>query len=152
LLASAHKDGTVRLWDPATGKERLRLPGHTDEPHALCFSRDGTVLISGAHDGTIRFRDAATGRELRRVTRPQERVQSLALSPDGRVLASGGSWRIRSGLDADGRLLLWDAATGRLLRELRGHRRRVESVAFAPDGKTLASGDYRSIRLWDAGD
>src|SRR5207248_1756909 len=45
---------------------------------------------------------------------------------------------------------LWDASTGKELGVLKGHSSRVYSVAFAPDGKTLASSSFDgSIRIWD---
>jgi serine/threonine protein kinase len=80
-------------------------------------------------------------------------VASVAFSPDGKVLASG-SW--------DGTTKLWEVKTGREINTLNGHSRRglfdsfhfdsVNSVAFSPDGKVLASGSgYRdkTIKLWE---
>ena len=52
----------------------------------------------------------------------------------------------------DKSIKLWDARTGRLRRTLTGHTGRVESLAFSPDGRTLATGGGggdTSIRLWD---
>jgi WD40 repeat protein len=71
-------------------------------------------------------------------------AMGIAFSPDGRTLASGGS---------DGRVRLWDTATGAEVKTLGTHPgmfNSVESVAFSPDGLTVASGSEDStIRLWD---
>ena len=45
-LASAGLDGTVRLWDPATGAEQATLTGHTGRVFAVAFSPDGRQLAS----------------------------------------------------------------------------------------------------------
>src|SRR5688500_19270225 len=70
---------------------------------------------------------------------PTERNDAIAFSPDGRLLVTGG-------VEAH----LWEAATGRLLATLAGHEREAASVAFFPDGRTVATSDFRSIHLWDA--
>jgi WD40 repeat protein len=57
-------------------------------------------------------------------------VFSVAFSPDGKTIVSAGEKTL---------LKLWDAATGRELRSLKGHTGDVYCVAFSPDGKTIAS-------------
>ena len=74
LLASAGADGTVRLWNPATGKPvRALLPAHLPagtgpEPgvNGVAFSLDGKLLASADADGTVRLWNPATGKPVRR--------------------------------------------------------------------------------------
>jgi WD40 repeat protein len=71
----------------------------------------------------------------------QPLVNAFAWSPDGSSLAAACD---------DHTVQLWDARTRRLIRTLAGHKRGVTAVAFSPDGRTLASGDGRTIKLWQA--
>ena len=59
-LASAGDDGTVRIWDPATGQQRAALTGHAEPVKAVAIAPDGTWLASGGDDGTVRIWDPAT--------------------------------------------------------------------------------------------
>jgi RNA polymerase sigma factor (sigma-70 family) len=161
-LATGHADGIVRMWEAGTGKEIGQFGKHPDAVMAVAFSPDGKLLASRGggvtfQDNSIRLWEASTGRELRRFgASPPGSVSSyegspswafrLAFSPDGKVIATGaGDVTAREHL-----IRLWDVATGKELRQCRGHEGPVRCFAFAPDGKTLASGSGdRTVRLWD---
>jgi WD40 repeat protein len=53
-LATAHDDGTVRLWDSASGLQQLVLPGHEGDVNAVAISLDGSMLASSGGDGIVR--------------------------------------------------------------------------------------------------
>ena len=67
-LASGSGDNTIKLWNVATGKERVTHKGHTDNVHSVAFSPDGKTLASGSEDGTIKLWNETVERYARRVT------------------------------------------------------------------------------------
>ena len=89
LLATAGGDGTVRLWDPATGQPAA----HPDRPHRLgvgggVLARTGALLATAGGDGTVRLWDVATGRAARRYA-SVSRGGWAALFPDGSYKLDG---------------------------------------------------------------
>jgi WD40 repeat protein/serine/threonine protein kinase len=137
MLASAGWDGTV-IWNAATGREHVRLPGGTCE---LAFSPDGAVLARACADGTLRLCDAATWQPRTTLPAHNGTAWAVAFSPDGKTLASAGE---------DTTIRLWDPAGGKLRATLRGHEHPVLSIAISPDGKTLASASWGSqVKVWD---
>ena len=141
VLASGSGDGTIELWEVATGINTATLSGHRDVVSSVSFSPDGSVLASGSWDGTIELWEVATGQKRTTLSGHIEKVTSVSFSPDGSVLASG-SW--------DGTIELWEVATGQKRTTLSGHRDVVSSVSFSPDGSMIVSGSWDgTIELWE---
>jgi WD40 repeat protein/transcriptional regulator with XRE-family HTH domain len=148
LLASAGADGTVRLWNPVTGRPVKTLHASTRHGvNGVAFSPDGKLLASAGGDGTVRLWNPATGRPVATLhasgrTTARYGVRAVAFSHDGTLLASAG---------ADGTVRLWNPATRRLVRTLHASARHgVFGVAFSPDGRLLASaGGDGTVRLWN---
>jgi WD40 repeat protein len=140
-LASGHKDGTINLWDAASGKAIKTLEGHTDVVTSVTFLPDGKTLVSGSLDRTIKLWNLVSGKDDATLEGHSGGITSVSLNPIGTTLASGGR---------DRTIKVWDAASGKAIRTLEGHADVVTSVAFRPDGKTLASGSLdRTIKLWN---
>jgi WD40 repeat protein len=128
VLPSPKPPGVVVLWEVASHRVLQTLAGHTARITALAFTLDRRTLASGGEDRTILFWDVAAGREIRRVASPGW-VRSLAYSPDGRFVAVGNGRN----------LFLIDALGKRPDVTLEPAGFSIQSVAFAPDGKTLAA-------------
>jgi WD40 repeat protein len=61
-VASGGGDGTIKLWETATGKEHATLQGHTHYATSVAYGPDGKTLASGSDDKTIKLWDVATGK------------------------------------------------------------------------------------------
>jgi WD40 repeat protein len=131
LVVSASMDGSIWIWDLATGKGRA-LPAHGGATQ-VAIAPDGRSLASASFDGSVRLWDVATG-AAREVGRHQGHVYALAYAPDGRSLVTGGQ---------DNLVRLWALADphdpGRVIAS---HRGKVTLVSFAPDGRQVASAGY----------
>jgi WD40 repeat protein len=154
----------ITFWEVPGGKLLGKL-NVADEYglYDLALSPDGKWLASGGGDSRIILWNVAT-RQMRGrpMTGHRSGVYSLAFSPDGKILASAGFGRAAERHGAgewdsngciEGEIRFWDVATGQPLGQpVRGHTDTIMSVAFSPDGKTLASGAGHfdgTIRIWD---
>jgi WD40 repeat protein len=142
-LATAGNDGTVRIWDPATGIQRhTRSHSHSDSVQALAIAPDGSWLATGGGEYTVRIWDPATGTQRHTLTGHTGTVQTVAIAPDGSWLATGGG---------DYTVRIWDPVTGTQRHTLTGHTDTVAAVAIFPDGTWLATGGGHdgTVRIWD---
>ena len=65
VIASGSEDGSIQLWDAATGTQRLSLARHAWGVNSVASSPDGRLIANGSEDGTIKLWDATTGSQLR---------------------------------------------------------------------------------------
>jgi WD40 repeat protein/serine/threonine protein kinase len=175
-LATGGWDGSVKLWDVATGHELLAPQGHAAAVVGLAVSPDGRRLLSTDGGGAALCWDLGSGRL--QSASPVTRADLVRFSPDGERLAAA-RWQtgVRLAGAADGRLYhflvgrlnglafepsgkslatvgsevrIWDVETGKEIRTLPGLAGPALSVAYAPDGRTLAAGGRdRILYLWD---
>ena len=141
-IATASIDGTAKIWDFATGKEKQILKGHTGNVNTVAFNKDGTLVATGSLDKSIRLWNPKDGKLVREFAKAHaDSVQSVAFSPDGTLLASGS---------ADKSVKLWDVKELKELKTLGSHKESVYNVAFNAAGTELAScGNDGVIKIWD---
>jgi WD40 repeat protein len=140
--------GMAKLFDVATGIDKMTFRGHRGTIISLTISPDGRLLATGdSLDGTIRLWSLVTGKCLAVLSgHTQREIRCLAFSPDSRVLASGsGDYSGQFG-----EIKLWEVASGKERATFMGHSCVVDCLLFSADGKTLASGSGdQTIRFWD---
>lgn len=136
-LASGSIDGTIRLWNVATGTtKRVLNSGDRFSRNHVAFSPDGKTLASSHRLGISLWEEVAETR-----TVGNGRAYSIAFSPDSQTLATG---------TYDYTIHLWTDDIA-LPRSLEGHTDWVTSVGFNPNGGTIASGSFdKTLRLWNA--
>jgi WD40 repeat protein len=132
------REGVIRVFDVASGREVRQLALGEESYFSLDFSPDGKKLVCGFSDHS-RVLDAVTGRVLYRL---MGRPIQMSFSRDGKTLLGSTGKRLR----------LWDATTGKERHERPGDFDWDPAIAMSPDGGVIASGGWmaQEVSLWDA--
>jgi WD40 repeat protein len=139
------KGSALRVCDTMTGAEKWTATPAEENLRHLKFSPDGKLLAvdSGKDESRVILYDVATGTEtgLLRGHRSLIIPGAMQFWPDGKTLATGS---------ADHTIRIWDIATQRTVRTLRGHTHVVDGLTLQSDGTTLVSTSVDgTIRFWD---
>jgi WD40 repeat protein len=134
---------TVHLFDKETGKAVHAMKGHTGYVWRACFSPDSKlVATAGMNDGTFRIWSVESGKAVvvGKDAHSENWVTGVAFTPDNKKLLSCGR---------DGKVKMWDAENGRLLKTFEGLKEDPEAVAVSPDGKRFLTTDGKSAVLFE---
>ncbi|HUB79050.1 MAG TPA: hypothetical protein VMB03_09655, partial [Bryobacteraceae bacterium] len=129
-LYSVSTEGTVRMWNAATGQAASDVGKFAAAASWLGFTVDGSRLLVGTGAIKLNLNGA-----------PATTI-SVAYSPDRKRIAEG---------QASGEIAIWDAGSRQNLAVLKGHSGAVGALAFSPDGSRIISGAAdKTLRVWDA--
>jgi RNA polymerase sigma factor (sigma-70 family) len=146
--ASGGPNSRVAIWEIERGfMVWTKSTGSVNGPMGVVFAPDGKRLVTFGWDGQIRLWDIAAAKEVRSFSGERAGLghgfYHVAFSPDGRLLSASGG-------EDDKMVHIWEVNTGLEVRRFQGHVTGILPIAFAPDGRSLASGGADSmIYLWD---
>ncbi|MFI0370767.1 hypothetical protein ACH35V_23100 [Actinomadura sp. 1N219] len=133
-IATAAGDQSALIWDRRT----MPYTGHTGWVNAVSLVEDGRAAVSADQEGAVRWWDT---RDHRAAGPPasggEAGTGAMDTASGGRTVATGGN---------DGTIRIWQDR--RQVATLAGHAAGVRSVAFAPDGRTLAAADQSGAVIW----
>jgi WD40 repeat protein len=141
LIAAAYNDGTARLWDARSGKERGVLEaGKASGKSAtgVRFSEDGSLVVTSSDDGRARIFDTGDGSPLHELGQYTNPVVAIPGAPGRRNVVL--TWA------PDENPAVWEASTGKMLATLQAP---VRVAALSDDGTRvlLGTADGR-LRVW----
>lgn len=140
-IASAGRDQSVFVWQPASGDIVCTYREHSGLTYALSWSPDSKYLASAGSDKAVHVWAATTGYSINRYGGHTEPVRTVAWSPDGKALASASE---------DRTVQVWEPGTGKRLCQPLKHTTRVYACTWSPESSYIASGTTDgSVSIWE---
>jgi WD40 repeat protein/serine/threonine protein kinase len=142
-MAIGHGDGTVTLWNAASGMIQTNFLAHRRAVSGVAFTPDGRIMASAGEEGTARLWDLASHREKATLKGHLKSIRAVDISPDGRrlVTAAGGIESVK----------LWDMNTQQELITLASDGVLIPVLVFSPDGNTIIGlNDRGFVQIWRA--
>ena len=168
MILTACNDKTANLWDAETVRlvraferdttavqasnlsqdnQRRLAAGLTRaaQINSAAFSPNGKEIVAGSNDGFVQVWDADTGRVLRTMEPIFFPISSVVYSTDGKGTQILAAWGDKTIGDAG----IFDAGSGKLIREFSGHKGMIWSASFSPDGKKIVTASQdETVRIW----
>ncbi|BBM86722.1 serine/threonine-protein kinase [Candidatus Uabimicrobium amorphum] len=142
MLAAISINGTVMIWDIASGKKIRHLRNKNWNFHSVIFSPDDKkLLLTTYNPAVIQVVEIKTGKVQKTLSKHKNRISHMTFNKDGTLLISA---------DNSGLICLWQYTTGKILQTFSGHKNIVNRAVFSPDEKQIISvSDDETIRIWD---
>ncbi len=138
-LVSGHDDGSVRVWDTASGQCRGVFSVAAAPVSAVAVAPDGQTLAVAAEDRVIRLLELGSGRVMQELHSHTDRIPAVAWSPDG-------TWLYSAGWDTSARV--WRPPHPEPLMLLNSHAEQVLVLACSPQGVLACADSDHQIFLW----
>ena len=138
-IVSCSKDTAICLWDRGTGDFIRSLSGHRGPVNAVQLR--GDLVVSASGDGVAKLWNLTSGLCIKEFPSKDRGMACVEFSPDSRTILAGGNDQV---------IYQFDANTGELVRELRGHTGLVRSLHLDSANGRIVSGSYdASVRAYD---
>jgi WD40 repeat protein/serine/threonine protein kinase len=141
LLASGHRDGAIRLWNPRTGQSLGSLPSRGSPVEMMVMSPDGHYLASIEDSKNVCLWDVDQLRPRGNINVEPETASSLAFSANEERIAIGTAEDVR----------ICETVTARPTLRIKQKNELGElRLAFSPDGRRIALANCLRVLVWDA--
>lgn len=138
-IISCSKDSTICVWDRKTGALLKQLLGHRGPVNAVQLR--GDLVVSASGDGVAKLWNVTSGHCVKEFLSKDRGLACVEFSDDGRTILTGGN---------DRTIYQFDANTGEMVNELRGHSGLIRSLHLDSMNKRIVSGSYdMSVKVFD---
>ena len=128
--------GLIKVWNVENGELIKSIKIKTYKIQSVAFSHDSQMIAADIDGGVFLLNLINDTQSLLKVS---DYVESFALSPDGTTIAV-----------CHNTIKLWNLKTGKFIRSFVNNDEQINSLAFSPNGKTIASGGVdEKVKLWN---